>query len=225
MTTNAKIFLAEERGLHESDWFRTYHSFNFGTYHSEHKQPFENLYLLNDDTLAANKTLHMNVAETSLIILLPVVGTLSCTGCNGNNLFIEPGSVYCDIITGEGSFTITNPHEEALINFLQLWIKLPDSSSALSTGKYMFDIDACKNRLSPVEGLQPVLHIGKFDGRTKATYNMQHTNAALFAFVIEGAFELEEILLHARDGLALQGHHQLEMEALSNGAIILLIEL
>ena len=44
-------------------------------------------------------------------------------------------------------------------------------------------------------------------------------------FVIEGAFEVQGTLLHARDGLALWGTDKLEKEALSNDAIILLIEL
>jgi len=42
---------------------------------------------------------------------------------------------------------------------------------------------------------------------------------------IEGAFEIQGTLLHARDGLALCGTDEVEVEALSNDAIVLLIEL
>ena len=45
-----------------------------------------------------------------------------------------------------------------------------------------------------------------------------------FAFVIEGAFELEGRLLHARDGLALWNLEKIEWEALSGGAILLVLQ-
>lgn len=43
--------------------------------------------------------------------------------------------------------------------------------------------------------------------------------------MLEGAFEVQGTLLHARDGLALWETDEVEMEALSNDAIILLVEL
>lgn len=43
--------------------------------------------------------------------------------------------------------------------------------------------------------------------------------------MIEGVFEVQGTLLHARDGLAIWEAEEVEMEALSNDAIIFLIEL
>ena len=48
---------------------------------------------------------------------------------------------------------------------------------------------------------------------------------AVFCFVIEGVFELEERLLYAKDGLALWDSRQADMETLSNDAIVFLVEL
>ena len=67
--------------------------------------------------------------------------------------------------------------------------------------------------------------IGKFSGRGETIYKLPNRNSGLFAFVIEGAFEVEGRLLHARDGLTLWETEEAEMEALSNDAIVLLIEL
>jgi redox-sensitive bicupin YhaK (pirin superfamily) len=53
---------------------------------------------------------------------------------------------------------------------------------------------------------------------------LKNKNAGLFVFVIEGAFEVEGRLLHERDSLALWETGKAEMEALSNDAIILVIE-
>lgn len=224
MTTRAKIFLAEERGVQETNWFRTYHSFNIGHYQNENKKPVDRLYLLNDETLAGKKSLHMTVAEASQILLIPVVGTIVCSTGNTTPSYIEPGSVHSIIFSAPGDFQITNPNDDGLVNFLQLWIKLPDYNTAVS-GKYVFDIDAGKNQLVHINGLQPLIVIGKFEGRKKAVYSLHKQNSTIFAFIIQGAFELEEILLQTRDGLQLQGCQNLEMEALSNNAIIMLIEL
>jgi hypothetical protein len=49
--SKGKIYLAEERGLNETDWFRSYNTFNFGKYQHEFKKPFSSLYVLNEDTL------------------------------------------------------------------------------------------------------------------------------------------------------------------------------
>jgi hypothetical protein len=39
-----KIFLADERGHNEMDWFRSFNTFNFGQYQLDHKTPFGPLY-------------------------------------------------------------------------------------------------------------------------------------------------------------------------------------
>ena len=45
----------------------------------------------------------------------------------------------------------------------------------------------------------------------------------VFAFVIDGVFEVQDRLLHARDGLALSNFKAIDFEALSNESVILLI--
>jgi hypothetical protein len=74
------------------------------------------------------------------------------------------------------------------------------------------------------------ISIGKFSGRAETDYRPKNKEAGLFVFVIEGAFEVEGRLLHARDGLAIEqadesDSYRIEMEALSNDAVILTIEL
>ena len=76
MEQKAKIFLADERGVTHTEWFRSYNTFNFGNYKTEHKIPVEKLYVCNDDTLAAGKSLAMMMDEMTIIILLPVVGAV-----------------------------------------------------------------------------------------------------------------------------------------------------
>lgn len=55
---------------------------------------------------------------------------------------------------------------------------------------------------------------------------MKSKRNSLFVFVIQGVFEVQGRLLHARDGLGLwDEENEVELEALSNDAIVLLTEL
>jgi len=69
------------------------------------------------------------------------------------------------------------------------------------------------------------ISIGKFGGRREANYLQKNNDAGFFVFVIEGAFEVQGALLQARDRLVLWDTEDVEMEALSNDAIILVLEL
>ena len=82
--SNGKIFLTEERGIVEKGWFRSYNTFNFGSYRNEHKQPFGALAVLNEDTLAGGKSMAVHVAQDADIILIPTVGDIEFSNSNGD---------------------------------------------------------------------------------------------------------------------------------------------
>ena len=69
------------------------------------------------------------------------------------------------------------------------------------------------------------LSLGRFAGRHETEYKVQHAGSHLFAYVLAGAFEFEGRLLHEKDGLALWDMATLELEALSNNALVLVLEL
>jgi quercetin 2,3-dioxygenase len=66
--------------------------------------------------------------------------------------------------------------------------------------------------------------VGKFNGRGETAYQLQDIKPGALIFVLEGAFEIAGRLLHARDGLAIWETTVIEIEALCNDAILLLIE-
>ena len=53
---------------------------------------------------------------------------------------------------------------------------------------------------------------------------MQNKNNGIYAFIIEGVFEVQDRLLHTKDALDLWNTDEIDFEALSNGAILLLFE-
>lgn len=215
-----KMYLSDERGLNEMPWFRTYNTFNFGHYFSEHKHPFRSLYVLNEDVLAGGKSLRMEVETPSDIILIPVVGAITYTTADGRHGGLEAGQAQVLHVTD--AFEVRNPYDHDLVKFLQLWISTPVPTPDAFVA---FDLST-KDVLSTIHHTPAYkISIGKFNGRGEGTYHLHDKQHGVFIFNIEGAFEVQYRLLHDGDGLALWEIDAVEIEALSNDAILLVIEI
>jgi quercetin 2,3-dioxygenase len=230
--STAKMYLADERGLNETAWFRSWNTFNFGKYQQQHKQPVGDVYVLNDDTLAGGRLLSMLIEEYSYVILLPVVGAIAYKDSTGNESLIAAGQIQLFTLDKGVTIQVTNPFKEELVNFLQIWIRADKKDELLDSCLSTYDVNKfknCLNKISPQSlgqsDLPFSISIGKFSGRGETTYQLKSNKVGLFIFVIEGAFEVEGRLLHARDGIALTNTEYAEAEALSNDAILLTIEL
>ena len=229
----AKIFLADERGVNETSTFQSRHTFNFGKYFNEHKIAFGDLYVLNDDLLAGGGDIKMLVKEDSYIVLIPVAGAINYKDTDGSHHLVAAGQTKIVAAERGTMMEISNPFREEQVNFLQIWIKTEQPKIPGSTSLITYD-DVNENLNSLVQAVQLdgnfdqlpfALYIGKFSGRGETVYLAKNKTAGVYAFVIQGAFEIEGRLLHAGDGLALLHSATAEMEALSNDAIIVLIEL
>jgi quercetin 2,3-dioxygenase len=231
--TKGKIFLADERGHNQTEQFRSYNTFNFGNYHQPHKKPVGDLQLLNDDTLAAGASLQLFVEADMIVLLIPVVGAIAYKDMAGNEAMVYAGEAQITALKKGTGFTVTNPYGTDLVNYLQVWLK----AAIGIKGSYIvtFDLDEKRNSLIPLlssygntneaERNNFNILIGKVAGREELLYQLQDKRNGLFVYVIEGAFEVKDRLLHARDGLALWEINEADAEALSNDAILLLIEL
>lgn len=220
---NAKMFLASERGHTETNRFRSYNTFNFGGYRHAHKSPFGALYVLNDDTLAGNQEIQQTVEEDSDIVLIPVVGATRYKDSQGHESMVHAGEVQVQNLPRGATLSVANPFEQELVNFLQLWIKQP-GRPAKTPANASFDLDSHRNQLLTLSA-SPVVRMGKFTGREECVYQRTQSAHGLFVFVLEGAFEVQYRLLEARDALALWNLEEIEIEALSNDAILLVMEI
>ncbi len=223
-----KIFLADQRGLTETSSIRRYSTFNFEAYFSEYKQPFGNIYAFNEEMLAGLKSINTTVNQASYIIIIPVTGSLIYINAQGEKHHADAGNILITTAGTQSTVTITNPYEDDLITYLQVYIKAPVTQTSL-TQLFGFNLDAGPHQLINVvdcidHNLPFSINIGRFGGRKEAVYTLRK-NAQLFSYVMAGAFEMQGRLLHQNDALALWDVAEADMEALSNHAIILLIEL
>jgi quercetin 2,3-dioxygenase len=226
--TEAKIFLATQRGKTETSWFRSFHTFNFGKYFNENKAPFEQMRVFNDNTLAAGKGMKMQVEKPTAVFILPLVGGIEFKNNTGYHDFLEVGKVQVFSAEEGSEYEVLNPYESeqndaCLINYLEIWIE-NDTLLSSKTEQIKIDIEKQNELLTIFSQDEIIVHFGKFTGRQEAVYSLRNSAKKLFVFVIEGAFEVDNKLMETRDGLALWNIAEIEMEALSDQAMILIFE-
>lgn len=229
--TPGKIFLAEQRGLQENEHFRRYSTFSFEGYSAAHKGSFGSLYGCNEETLAASHTLALVAYESAHVLLLPVTGRVSCRANQEPALAVEVEEVLLLTVPANTTLHFTNPYDSELISFLHLWIRAEPPAAACRTHLVAFDFLTIENQLArlisgqaTVPALPFSLYLGRFAGRRETLYRLRSPESRFFGFVLSGAFEVEGRLLHEKDGLALWNAEEVELEALSNNALLVVLE-
>lgn len=227
---SGKIYLADQRGQLATPHLRRYSTFSFGEYAHADRPPFGQLYGFNEETLAGGHTLELAVGQASHVLLLPITGALEVTPAAGPSTTIEAEEVQVLTLPAGTVLQLTNPYEADLVSFLHIWLLAEEVVAHVEQRVFPFDMRAATNHLpalvpftaSPVEAF--CLSLGRFAGRGEAVYQLQRPGTRFFAYVLAGAFEAEGRLLHEGDGLALWQTTAIELEALSNNALLLILE-
>ncbi len=226
MTQNeAKIFLSAQRGKTELSWFRSFHSFNLGNFQDANKEHIGKLRVFNDNTLAAGKGMKMQVEKPTEVLVLPLVGGIEFKNSTGYHDFLEVGKTQIFSAEAGMDYEVLNPYKSELINYLEIWI---EKENVLTPSTTSVDIDLEKrNELLPIFSSvkqNAFGYFGKYDGREEGIYEIKNTGSCVYVSVIEGAFEVDNKLMEARDGLAIWNANEIEFEALSNDAMLLFFE-
>lgn len=224
--TPGKIYLADQRGLNETSVFRRYSTFNFEKFYSEHKEPFGDLFICNDEFIAGGKMAFFLSKHDSYQIFIPITGGIDIVQAH-KEYALETGQVQVLNLSKGEVLEISNPYLNDTINYIQIGIKTDLFLLRPGEMLFSFDFEQHKNQLIEVVSNPKLafrLNIGIFDGRAETVYKLQQPNHKFYTFVVDGAFEIEGRLMHARDGLALWNLEQVELEALSNNAIVLTLE-
>ena len=127
--------------------------------------------------------------------------------------------------------SIINPYAEDSIHYLHMQIGR-NTERALGK-KLRFDLAQNKNQLIDISTAEPgaansgfpfALSIGRFQGREDFEYSTKSSDSNSFIFAVAGAFEINGCLIQPGDALALWDTAEIEFEALSNNATLLVLE-
>ncbi|WAC10969.1 pirin family protein [Dyadobacter pollutisoli] len=221
----AQIYLESVRGHFQTEHFRSFRTFNFEDYRAEGREAFGRLLVVNDETLLAERSHQIVVVRECRVILLPLVGGFEFSDSIENLRFIDSGEAVIFTAQPGQTYTLTNPYEQEAINYLQIRMEC-DPDAVGDPFITRFDL-AHRNTLLPIYRSarnDGNIYIGKYQGREEGVFLKDTLNRGIFAFIIEGAFEVQNRLLEKRDGLSVSFVDEIEFEALSNDAVILILE-
>ena len=232
--TPGTIYLADQRDLTETDQLNRWSTFNHGAYFDNERKPFGPLLTLNDEVLMPGQIANYRPGQNVWVVIIPVTGKVVYQISAGNELTVDVGQVYVKYVPAGDSFELCNTYEQDKINLLYIEFAAEGKQADPGIARlYEFDLEGKHGQLihitarnvSSINNLPFTLHIGLFNGRGQTLYHMQDRENLFFAFAVAGAFELQGRLMHQRDGLALWDLHQADMEALSNNAVMLVMEI
>lgn len=217
----AQIYKSHLRGHTEDGSHRVYAIFNFDDFYSPDRKPFGQLLAVNDETLAPETTLKRKLHDKESIVIVPLVGAIEYIADNKKQAII-PGEAWIIPAAENNTISIKNPYDDELVNFLYIVFSAPLSAS----------IPVVEIKLEEGNVLHPFAgnfggvfcYMGIYDGRKEDVYKVKKAGHGLFVFVINGAFEVLGRLLEERDGLALWDVEEVDFEALSGNAILLIME-
>jgi redox-sensitive bicupin YhaK (pirin superfamily) len=215
----AIIYKSQQRSQTVNEEHRLYATFNYDGQEKEVRTQFGALTALNDETLAPQQEVKKQAEAGTFTVLIPLVGALEYNTEDTLQIII-PGEVA--VITFSTEIIIKNPYEGERINYLYITFCYTNSLQQASQSSLNLDIKNTLHLFLQSQGINGFMAI--FNGREEAIYKLVNNANGLFAFVINGAFEVQGRLLESRDGLALWDNDETDIEALSENAILLLFE-
>lgn len=224
-TTETKIYLASQRGCSETEWYRSYYTFNFGEFRRESRTPFGPLLAVNEHTLKEGRTLSFVHQEPVQVLLIPIVGELN----------YRYGHVEGTVDVGQASYTLlppgvplelSNTYTSNSIHFLHVCIRADENFHDSYPGTCMLDFDDNRNELTGLDVSSDGLFlIGKLSGRKDVIWQPKFQNSGIFVYQLNGTCEVLGRLLLPGDALSLLNVETIEFEALTHEAIVFVAEL
>lgn len=180
------------------------------------------LLFFNDELLNPGAVCEYAQEEGTIHFVLPVVGAADYLRGDFSE-HIKPEELLVTNTPGS-RFSLKNNNAES-INYFHFALREKNFANA-NTLKQNVQLKAYNQPFrfqQPGSGFNGSL--GVYSGRAKGAYTLSHPQNSVFTFVINGAFEVEDKLMEHRDGLLTWNAPVIEYEALSEFAILLIIEI
>lgn len=233
--TKSILHKADSRGQANHGWLVSSHTFSFANYYDPSRIHFGALRVLNDDMVKGGMGFGQHPHDNMEIISIPLEGDLEHKDSMGNVAVIRQGDIQV-MSAGTGIYhSEYNHHKDEAVKFLQIWV-FPNKKNV--TPRY--DQITLQNKDS-LNQLQQILspnpedegvwihqdawfHLGHFEKGKTSHYQLKKPDNGVYAFVLEGQFNIEGYDLDRRDGLGLWDLDGFDLKAQSENSKILLME-
>ncbi|RZJ73496.1 pirin family protein [Flavobacterium sp.] len=232
---NTVLHKAESRGHASHGWLDSHHTFSFANYHNPERMHFGVLRVLNDDRVDAGMGFGRHPHDNMEIISIPLEGDLEHQDSMGNTAVIKKGDIQA-MSAGTGIFhSEYNKNKDRLTKFLQIWVYPNKRNVSPRYDQIALNLSDRHNKLQQIlspnaddEGVwihqDAWFHLGTFDKDTKVEYDLKKKGNGIYAFVIKGDFQIGNIEVNERDGLGIWDTSAIDIQAKSQDAEILLME-
>lgn len=232
---NTVLHKADTRGVADHGWLNSRHTFSFAGYHNPERMHFGVLRVLNDDIVAGGMGFGTHAHDNMEIISIPLEGDLEHKDSMGNIGVIRRGDVQV-MSAGTGirhSEYNKNPDKE--VKFLQIWLFPNKQNAKPRYDQITLQPDANRNKLQQILSPDPNdegvwinqdawFYLGKFDKGVKLEYELRLPGNGIYAFVLNGDVIINGQTLNRRDGYGMCDIHKISIEAISQDAELLLME-
>jgi len=220
----AQIYKSDSRGFFNSDKHNCFATFNFEQYQDLSRNAFGSLKILNEVILAPQQRIIREIKSRTNVIILPLFGGIEYKDNLGNTEFLRVDQIRVLAADDELTVEIFNPYKDENVSYLEIEFDMGKQYFKNYFQQYKFDFSMHNKLHSLFEVERALGFIGLSDGRKQGSFTLRNAKNGIFVFVVNGAFEVEDRLLEAKDGLALKETEKIEWEALSENAILLVIE-
>lgn len=233
--TKSILHKADSRGQANHGWLVSSHTFSFANYYDPSRIHFGALRVLNDDMVKGGMGFGQHPHDNMEIISIPLEGDLEHKDSMGNVAVIRQGDIQV-MSAGTGIYhSEYNHHKDEAVKFLQIWV-FPNKKNVTPrydqiTLQNKDSLNQLQQILSPIPEDEGVwihqdawFHLGHFEKGKTSHYQLKKADNGVYAFVLEGDFQINGYDLNRRDGLGLWDLEGFDLKAQSENSKILLME-
>jgi hypothetical protein len=136
----------DNRGLTETAWLQSQHSFSFGEYHDPNNMGFGPLRVINEDFVRPGAGFHTHGHSNMEIITYVLAGAVEHKDSIGSGGVIRPGDIQM-MSAGKGILhSEFNPSPDDELHLLQIWIMPKERGTKPTYQQTQFAPESFKNR-------------------------------------------------------------------------------
>jgi len=224
---------AATRGHADHGWLNSHHTFSFAGYHDPERMHFGVLRVLNDDQVAPGRGFGTHPHDNMEIISIPLEGDLEHKDSMGNTTTIKEGDVQV-MSAGTGiQHSEYNKNADKEVKFLQIWVFPNKRNVEPRYDQISIREIEKKNKfyqvLSPNPDDEGVwvhqdawFHLGNFEEGATDSYQIKKEGNGVYAFILEGAVEIDGQKLEKRDGFGVWDTTSFDFNATSDSRVLLM---
>ncbi len=233
------VIHSEERGLTQTEWLNSRHSYSFGQYFNLNRLNFGTLRVFNDDIVEPGKGFGTHVHENMEIVTIVLSGILQHKDSKGNRGILKAGDVQ-RMTAGSGiKHSEMNGSKKEKVHFLQIWIHPEKRGLEPNYEQKNFPPECFNDSFYPIVTQAPLpsikgeqeplkihqdatFYLGYFDPKRTIEHITRKKNRGVYLFVIEGKIAVGNQTLSRGDSAQITQSEAVQIETMALSKILLI---